>query len=105
MNPRPGEVWFFDLGYRAKPRWAMVLTNPPDKRLALATVVLITTQFDQTPYELALPRVPWLPEQSYINAQSLQPAQLHELKHKARGQFDTKVFEQVRSLVRTWLAL
>ncbi len=37
------------MGYRAKPRWAMVLANPPDKRLALATVVLITTLFEQTP--------------------------------------------------------
>jgi len=40
--------------------------------MAVGTVVLITTRFGGTPYEVSLHRVPWLSEQSYVNAQSLQ---------------------------------
>jgi len=70
--PQPGEVWFIDLGMVAKQRPALVLAAQTDARLALASVVLITTKFENTPYEVTLPRVPWLQEQSYINAQSIQ---------------------------------
>ena len=62
--PLPGEIWFVDLGMVGKPRYALVLAARTDARLALATVLLITTQFENTPYEIALPRVPWLREQS-----------------------------------------
>ena len=70
--PQSGEVWFVDLGMVGKPRYALVLAARTDARLALASVVLITTHFEETPYEVVLPRVPWLREQSYINAQSIQ---------------------------------
>ena len=71
--PEPGEVWFIDLGMVGKPRYALVLGAQSDARLALASVVLITKQFEDTPYEVTLPRVPWLREQSHINVQSIQP--------------------------------
>ena len=71
--PQPGEVWFIDLGIVGKPRYALVLAAGTDARLALASVVLLTKQFEGTPYEVTLPRVPWLREQSYINVQSIQP--------------------------------
>ena len=44
----------------------------------LASVVLITRQFEDTPYEVTLPRVPWLREQSLINVQSIQPVKFTE---------------------------
>ena len=86
--PQAGEVWFVDLGLVGKPRYVLVLAAKIDARLALGSVVLITTQFEDTPYEVTLPRVPWLREQSYINAQSLQPVGiLHNLRLDcARGQ-------------------
>ena len=58
--PQTGEVWFVDLGMVGKPRYALVLAAQADARLALASVVLITKQFEDTPYEVTLPRVPWL---------------------------------------------
>lgn len=73
-------------------------------RLALATVVTITAQFGGTPFEVTLPRVPWLREQSYINAQSIQPVPFTEFARKAPGRFDAAVVEKVRSAVRDWLA-
>ena len=58
--PQSGEVWFVDLGMVGKSRYALVLAARTDARLALASVVLITKQFEDTPYEVTLPRVPWL---------------------------------------------
>lgn len=77
--PQPGEVWFVDLGLVAKPRYALVLAARTDARLSLASVVLITKQFENTPYEVTLPRVLWLQEQSYINVQSIQPLKFTQI--------------------------
>ncbi len=89
----------------AKARWAFVVSAPHDGRLALASVVKITTEYAGTPYEVSLPRVPWLREQSYINAQSVQPVKFSELTRKASGQFDTRVLVDVRSALKRWLQL
>jgi mRNA-degrading endonuclease toxin of MazEF toxin-antitoxin module len=103
--PRPGEVWFVDLGMVGKPRYALVMAAQADARLALASVVLITKQFEGTPYEVTLPRVPWLREQSYINAQSLQPVKFTEFIRKTPGKFDACVSAEVEAAIKRWLRL
>jgi len=103
--PQRGEVWFIDLGLVGKPRYGLVLAARTDARLALASVVLITKQFEDTPYEVTLPRVPWLREQSYINAQSLQPVKLTEFVRKAGGKFDAVVITDVETALKRWLML
>jgi mRNA-degrading endonuclease toxin of MazEF toxin-antitoxin module len=103
--PQPGEVWFIDLGMVAKQRPSLVLAAQTDARLALASVVLITTKFENTPYEVTLPRVPWLQEQSYINAQSIQPVKFSEFIRKAPGKFDPRVIGDVEAVIRRWLKL
>ena len=103
--PETGEVWFVDLGMVGKPRYALVLAARTDARLALATVVLITTQFEDTPYEVTLPRVTWLREQSFINVQSIQPVKFTEFVRKAPGKFDSRVHAQVEAALKRWLKL
>src|SRR3954467_1869425 len=103
--PQPGEVWFIDLGMVGKPRYSLVLAAKTDARLALATVVLITTQFEGTPYEVTLPRVPWLREQSYINVQSVQPVKFTEFVRKAPGKFDAHTKTEVDAALKRWLRL
>ena len=103
--PHPGEVWFIDLGIVGKPRYALVLAAQVDARLALASVVLITKQCEDTPYEVTLPRVPWLREQSYINVQSIQPVKFIEFVRKAPGKFDARVLNQVEAALKRWLKL
>ena len=105
MIAKVGETWFVDFGMASKPRWAFVVAGAGDARLALASVVKITTEFAGTPYEVALPRVPWLREQSYINAQSVQPVKFSELTRKAPGQFDARVLAEVRLALKRWLQL
>ena len=89
----------------AKQRSALVLAAQIDARLALASVVLITTKFENTPYEVTLPRVPWLQEQSYINAQSIQPVKFTEFIRKAPGKFDSRVIGEVEAVLKRWLKL
>ena len=103
--PRPGEVWFVDLGVVGKPRFALVLAAQTDARLALASVVLITRHFEGTPYEVTLPRVPWLREQSYVNVQSIQPVKFTEFVRKAGGKFDARVISDVEAALKRWLKL
>jgi mRNA-degrading endonuclease toxin of MazEF toxin-antitoxin module len=103
--PQPGEVWFIDLGLVGKPRYALVLAAQTDARLALASVVLITQQFEDTPYEVTLPRVPWLREQSYINVQSFQPVKFTEFVRQAPGKFEARVISDVAAALQRWLKL
>ena len=103
--PQSGDIWFIDLGLVGKPRYALVLAAQTDARLALASVVLITTKFAATPYEVTLPRVPWLPEQSYINVQSLQPVKFTEFVRKAPGKFDARILSEVHTALKAWLKL
>lgn len=103
--PQPGEVWFIDMGMVGKPRNTLVLAAQTDARLALASVVLITKQFEDTPFEVALPRVPWLREQSFINVQSIQPVKFTEFVRKAPGKFDSRVISGVEAALKRWLKL
>jgi len=103
--PQRGEVWFVDLGLVSKPRYVLVMAAQTDARLALASVVLITTQFGGTPYEVTLPRVRWLREQSYINAQSIQPVKFTEFVRKSPGKFDAHTFGEVEHALKRWLNL
>jgi mRNA-degrading endonuclease toxin of MazEF toxin-antitoxin module len=103
--PQRGEVWFIDLGLVAKPRFALVMAAQTDARLAIASVVLITTRFDNTPYEVVLPRVRWLREQSFINVQSIQPVKFTEFVRKAPGRLETRVMDDVEAALQRWLQL
>ena len=103
--PERADVWFVHLGMVSKPRFALVPAAHTDARLAVASVVLITTQFEDTPYEVTLPRVPWLREQSYINVQSIQPVKFTEFVRKAPGKFDPYVISEVEAALKRWLNL
>ncbi len=103
--PQSGQVWFVDMGVVGKSRHVLVLAAQTNARLAIATVVLITTQFADTPYEVTLPRVPWLKEQSFINVQSIQPVKFAEFVRKAPGQFDACVIREVNTALKRWLKI
>ena len=68
-------------------------------------MVLITRQFEGTAYEVTLPHVPWLREQSYINVQSIQPVKFTEFARKAPGKLDSRVIAEVEAALKRWLNL
>jgi mRNA interferase MazF len=104
-GPPIGEVWMVDFGYDGKLRAAMVISVPdPNCRLAVASVVQVTTRYLGSPFEVTLPRVPWLREQSYCNAQSIQPVQWREFTRKL-GRFEAPVVKEVQKALARWLGV
>jgi len=92
-----------DFGMAAKHRRVMVVSiQAADCRLAIASVVQLTSQSGGTAYEVTLPRVRWLPEQSYVNAQGVQPVKWTEFEQKC-GHLDQIVVEAVRKALALWL--
>ena len=72
MNPQPGEVWLADLGLAAKTRPVVIVSrSDPDPPRALILYVPLTTQNRQSPYEVVLPRLPFLDRDSVANVQGL----------------------------------
>ena len=72
MNPYPGEIWLADLGLTAKTRPILVVSRyDPDPPRAMVTYVPLTTQYRQSPYEVALPRLRFFNQDSYANVQGL----------------------------------
>jgi mRNA interferase MazF len=72
MNPQPGEVWLADLGLAAKTRPVVVVSrDDPDPPRALIIYVPLTTQNRQSPYEVVLPKLPFLDRNSVANVQGL----------------------------------
>src|SRR5687768_4841456 len=77
-------------GMADKPRYSLVLAARTDARLAQASVVLITTQFEDTPYEVTLPRV-----------QLVAGAKLHQCSEHPAGDVH-RVRPQSSWKVRCW---
>ena len=72
MNPRPGEIWLADLGFAAKTRPVVIISREdPDPPRALVWYVSLTTQRRGSPYEVPLPRLPFLDRESVANVQGL----------------------------------
>src|ERR1041385_6070051 len=104
-DPRPGEVWTVDFGYDGKVRSAFVVSvHDRSCRLAIASVLQITTQYAGTSFEMTLPRVSWLREQSYCYAQSVQPVAWTEFQRRI-GQFEPNVLKEARAVLKLWLGI
>jgi mRNA interferase MazF len=72
MNPQPGEVWLADLGLAAKTRPVIVVSRfDPDAPRALILYVPLTTQNRMSRYEVAIPMLPFLNQESFANVQGL----------------------------------
>ena len=72
MNPQPGEVWLADLGLAAKTRPVVVVSRfDPDPPRALILYVPLTTRNRRSAYEVELPRLPFLTQDSVANVQGL----------------------------------
>jgi len=72
MLPQPGEVWLADLGMAAKRRPVVIVSRAdPDPPRALAIYVPLTTQDRRSNYEVALPRLRFLDQDSVANVQGI----------------------------------
>jgi len=97
MNPKPGEVWLADLGLAAKTRPILIVSrHDPEPPRSLVLYVPLTTQHRGSRYEVVLPRLSFLPQQSVANVQGLGSLQVVRLEHRI-GRTPDNVMPQVRA--------
>jgi mRNA interferase MazF len=83
MSPQPGEVWLADLGLAAKTRPVVIVSRQdPDPPRALVLYVPLTTQNRFSPYEVSLPRFPFLERDSVANVQGLASIPIVRLQRR-----------------------
>ncbi len=104
IQPKPGEVYWVDLGMAAKSRPLMVVSREdPDKPRALAVCVPLTTEIRGGNYEVRIPRVRWLPgaDEGVANIQGITAVEHHRLQRRS-GQFEPPVVRQIRGAI-AWM--
>ncbi|HEY9695260.1 MAG TPA: type II toxin-antitoxin system PemK/MazF family toxin [Oculatellaceae cyanobacterium] len=96
MNLKPGEVWLVDLGLAAKMRPVVIVSRyDPTPPRALVIYVPVTTQNRGSAYEVALPKVPFLHQDSVANVQGLGSIPAVRLERKL-GELPDKVMFKIK---------
>jgi mRNA interferase MazF len=96
MSPQPGEIWLADLGLAAKTRPVIIVSRQdPDPPRALVVYVPLTTQRRNSPYEVPLPRLPFLERESVANVQGLGSLPTVRLQRKI-GRLSVGIMEQAK---------
>jgi mRNA interferase MazF len=96
VTPQLGEIWLADLGLAAKTRPVVIVSRyDPDPPRSLVLYVPLTTQSRGSPYELLLPRLPFLDRQSVANVQGLGSLPTVRLERRI-GRLSTEIMERLR---------
>jgi len=106
-NPRPGEVYWVDLGIAGKFRPLVVVSREDSAApRALTICVPLTTEIRGGDYEVPVPRVRWLPGayEGVANIQGLTSIEHHRLMRYA-GRFEDQVMAKVRRALGWMLEL
>jgi mRNA interferase MazF len=101
IQPKPGEVYWVDLGMKAKFRPLMVVSREdPDAERALAVCVPCTTEIRGGNYEVALPRVRWMPgpDLGVANVLGITAVEHHRLARRA-GRYESGTVAAVRKRI------
>ena len=105
IDPKPGEVWFADLGIAAKNRPVLVLSVPgDDDARALLIVAPLTSQVRGLRGEVDLGKPRWLPKRSAVNVQGLASFDRRALSRRL-GALTTPDMARVKSALRDLLDL
>ena len=107
IQPKPGEVYWVDLGMRAKFRPMLVVSREdPEAERALAVCVPLTTEVRGGSYEVLLPRVKWMPgsEDGVANVQGITAIEHHRLARRA-GKYEPRILATVRERIAWMLEL
>jgi len=97
MNPHPGEIWLADLGLAAKTRPVVIVSRQdPNPPRSLVLYVPLTTQRRNSPYEVFLPRFPFLDRESVANVQGLGSLPTARLERKI-GRLSNDVMAQLKA--------
>ncbi len=107
MNPKPGEVFWVDLGLKGKVRPLLAVSRQDDDAVrALCVCVPLTTQIKGGHYEVPLPKVKFLPgnDRGVANVQGIVAVEHFRLDRRA-GEFHPDILAQVRLALAYMLEL
>jgi mRNA interferase MazF len=100
MSLKPGEVWLVDLGLAAKMRPIIIVSrydsSPPR---SLVIYVPITTQNRGSQYEIVLPKLPFLRQDSVANIQGLGSIPTIRLERKLGELPNEAIFKIKQALI------
>lgn len=104
-EPRPGEVWFAELGLVEKSRPVLVLAYPqPADARALVLVAPLTSQIRGQRGEVPLGKPRWLPKESAVNVQGLASFDPGKLTRRL-GTLTADHYSAVKGALRNLLQL
>ena len=104
-EPKPGEVWFAELGMVEKSRPVLVLSFPDNQAArALAIVAPLTSQIRGMRGEVDLGKPHWLPKPSAVNVQGLASFDRRKLARRM-GSLNASQMDEVKSALRELLGL
>ncbi len=105
IDPKPGEVWFAELGMVEKSRPVLILSVPggEDAR-SLVVVVPLTSQIRGMKGEVDLGKPRWLPKPSAVNVQGLASFDHRKLVRRM-GELTSVQMEEVKTALRILLNL
>ena len=99
MNPYPSEIWLADLGLTAGTRPVLVVSRyDPDPPRDLIIYIPLTTQYRESPYEVALPKLRFLNQQSYLNVQGLGSIEKVRLERRL-GKLSDSVMTEIKNTI------
>jgi mRNA interferase MazF len=99
MNPQPGEIWIADLGLSAKTRPVVVVSRyDPNPPRALITYVPLTTQYRDSRYEVVLPKLRFLDQDSIANVQGLGSIPITRLE-RTLGKLPDDVMTNIKNAI------
>lgn len=104
IQPKPGEVWWIDLGMKRKFRPMLVVSREdPNPERALSVCVPCTTAIRGGNYEVPLPRVKWMPgsDPGVANVLGIESVEHHRFERRA-GRYESPVMAAVRKKL-AWL--
>jgi mRNA interferase MazF len=99
MSPYPGEVWLADLGMAAKTRPVVIVSrHDEDAPRSLVIYVPLTTQLRGSRYEVVLPRMTFLRQDSVANVQGIASV-AHVRLERRLGKLPEPALEQIRAAI------
>lgn len=104
-EPRPGEVWYADLGIAEKSRPVVVLASPqPADARSLVVVAPLTSQIRDLRGEVFLGEPRWLPKVSAVNVQGLASFDPGKLARRL-GVLTHEQYQAVKAALRDLLQI
>lgn len=99
MNPYPSEIWLADLGLTAKTRPVLVVSRyDPDPPRSLIIYIPLTTQYRESTYEVALPKLKFLNQNSYANVLGIGSIEKVRLERRL-GKLPDNVMTEIKNTI------